>query len=119
MSFLTADEVRAVRIRDSKLVPIVGTARAIRVVNMAASSGPLIQDLQLEIAAGTKKQTDLFLFMLQASCADEKGDLLTEADARELYGTLTQDEILGLISVVSSTVKKVDVGNSAASPVAA
>ena len=135
MPFLNPDELRAVRLRNATKFPIPGTTRSLNVLQLGAARTQELAQIEGKLkaaqAAGPKEhaaaQRDLFLFMIEGGCADEKGDILTAEDAQQLYAALTLDEISSLANAITDSIKPKtavvapgtpDAGNSAGSTVA-
>ncbi len=90
MAFLTADEVRTVRLRGAKRLPIAGTSRALMLVKMSSANGLAMTKLQAT-ADSPDAQATLFRFLLTSSCTDEHGNLLSAEDAEQPVGDVLVD----------------------------
>ncbi len=128
MAFLSADEMRSIRLRGSIQVSIEGISKSIRVVKMSAA-----RQLEMVVKQGKLKATatasdgmdpagqrDLFLWMMESACTDDLGNPFTKEDASQLFELLQLGEITDLVEKISATIaSKVAPGNSKASPDAA
>lgn len=116
MSFLTAEQVKAVRLKDSKLIPIAGVeGKSIRLLRMSSSAALQMRELRTQIANGTKTDKDLFLLLLEQGCADETGTPLTGEDAQQLFEVLPIDELSKLVADITAAIPQADAGKAPAS----
>lgn len=116
MPFLTAEQVKAVRLKNSKVIPIEGLdGRSIRLLRLSSSAAFLMRELRKQIADGTKTDKDLFLALLEHGCADEEGTPLTAEDAQQLFEVLPVDEIKNLVTDISAAIPSEAPGKTPAS----
>lgn len=116
MPFLTEEQVRAVRLKGSETIKLERLEKSIRVVLVSGNKAFEIRELQSLTDAKTPKgQRAIFMFMLEAACADDEGNLFTHADAEQLFDVLSLEEVTQLVNKVSDTLG-IQVGKGKASP---
>lgn len=99
MSFLTAEEVKAIRLKGSELLPISGIEKKIRLCRLSGAAAIEFPILQAKIKAGEKTNRDLFLFLLSSSCTDESGDTkISTEDAAMIFDETPYAEVLEMIA---------------------
>jgi hypothetical protein len=98
MPFLTPEQVKAVRLNKSKVVPIEGTDKNLRLVRFSSSAAIEFSVIQADVAAGKTEQKELFLYMLEHGCTDEAGEPLSKEDAQQLLDLLPLDTFLGFMA---------------------
>ena len=104
MSFLTPEQIRAVRIKGSKIIKPEELDKEIRVIKMSSNSTLVAKDLQTEVNAGKKSQSDLMIYMMENALADLDGNKISHEDAALLFDLLGIDAIGKIISEISSLI---------------
>jgi hypothetical protein len=117
MSFISADQVRKVRLKGAKPLLIDGLDLKLFVIKLSSDATFEAGAMQDEVTAGTKKPRDVALLMLANGVADETGNPIGPAAALELLQLLPVEELNAFMGVVKNELGKVkgDPGNSAAS----
>lgn len=105
MAFMTPAEIKAVRLKDSKVVTVLG--KQVRVIQMASAAQMKSAELNQEILAGRKKTSDSFLFFLEHGLSNLEGDRFTAEDAAIIYELLPQPELISLVEEITALVGKV------------
>ena len=99
MPFLTQEQVRAVRLKGSTVVPVDRLGKGIRVALVSGSRAFQLRELQQAAA----KERDVFVFMLQAACVDDDGNPFAREDAEQIFDLLTMDELASIVSEVTKS----------------
>lgn len=102
MPFLSPEQIRAVRIKGSKLVAIEEIDRSLRVVRLASGAALEAEELQKAVRDGSRKRHELVLFMLEHALADEQGNMLSAQDARTLFDLLPMSVVSKLVNEVAT-----------------
>ncbi len=98
---LTPEQVLAVRLRNSKPFKLEELGLDLLIVKMSAAAAMDMQKLRAKVEAGTAELADLVRALLQASCADTKGQLLDKAAADQILGLMSIDAMNELVSAVN------------------
>lgn len=103
MALLTAEQVLAVRLRNSKPYKIDELDLELRIVKMSAAAAFEVEKLRVKLQAGAAEMSELILMMLMASCADTKGKLLDKPAAEQILGLMSLDAMNALVASVNPT----------------
>lgn len=103
MSFITAEQVRAVRMKGSKTVHLDELDKDILVVKMSSSKSLVAGDLSAEAKKGdSAKKAEFMVFMFEHGLADTSGVPLTHEDAVTLFDILPIETTMKLLSTIGS-----------------
>ena len=102
MAFITPEQVKAVRLKGSKLITLESIDRSVRVVKMASGRALESGELNAEVKSGKRRQSELMLFLLEHACADEAGNMLTHDDAATLFDILPMNELVTIVNEVNA-----------------
>lgn len=110
MAFLTAEQIRKVRIKGSTVLKFDALdGLELRVVKMSSGAQLATQDVQKEVAEGKKSQRDFLIFMLKNSCAKMDGELFTDEDANTVFDLLPLEDVTRVVNeaarLIGSSVK--------------
>lgn len=104
MAFMTPAEIKAVRLKGSKVVTIEALGKEVRIIKMASAAQMKSAELNEEVRAGRKKTTDTFLFLLEHGLSDLEGNPLTADDAKTIFELLPQSGLLSLVKEISTLI---------------
>lgn len=99
MPFLTPEQVRKVRLKDSVLIELPRLEKKLLVVKISAAKANAIADVR------DKGSAAYFMFTVEACCADESGELLTKEDAEQLFDLLSLEEVVDLMKRVTAVLE--------------
>lgn len=104
MAFLTPEQIRAVRIKGSKIVMLAGIEKEIRIIKMSSGKAIESQELQQEIRQGKKSQSDMIRFMFENTLAEIDGTPITQEDAVVLFNLLPVDGLSNLVLEINQLI---------------
>jgi hypothetical protein len=96
MSFLTADQKKAIRLEGSKVIELEGGIK-LRTAKPSGRSALKGGELSAAVEKGQKPQSELFAFLIQSACLTESGEPLTAEDVNDLLEVLSVDAVGNLI----------------------
>lgn len=101
MPLFTQEQIRNIRLKGSRLLAISAIDKAVRVVRMSSTRALEAGELQAAVKAGTRRQSELVVFMMTHAIADEAGNMLTPEDAATLCDLLPVGELTRIVDVVN------------------
>ena len=116
MPFLTEAEIKALRIRDSKVITIQSIQKEVRLIKVRAEAQNRSLELHEEIKAGKRPSTDAILFLFENGLAQLDGTPLTAEDARVIFSFLELDELTTLANTIGDNLRSHVKGKQSAEP---
>lgn len=104
MTFMSVEQVRAVRLKDAKKVHIASIDKTVHCVKMSARAALESQDIIKAVREGKLGQSRYVMFMLEHGLADERGDMLKSEDVSMLFDLIEMDEAAKLLSTLTELV---------------
>jgi hypothetical protein len=100
--FLSAEDLKAVRLKGSKVIELAGLSKKIRLTKLTGAAALELPKLQDKIKAGQADQIELFKFLLSKSCTDEAGEYrLTAEDAQVLVDELPYETVTSIVNQIT------------------
>jgi len=120
MALLSAEQVLAIRRRGAKTVRIEEADLEIMVVKMTAASSIEAARLRDAVQAGSVKNVEMMVHLLQAGCCDVAGKMFDKETATQLIEVLSLEALVALMNEITgaNTPKQgeAEAGKSGASP---
>ena len=104
MSFLSPEQVRAVRVKGSKIIKPDELEKEIRVIKMSSSATLAAKEIQEAVKNKTKSQSELMVFMMENALADLEGNRISHDDALQLFDLLSIEAIGKIVTEISSLI---------------
>lgn len=100
MAFMTPDAIKAVRIKDSKVITIERIGKEVRIIQMSAEAQDLSAALHEQINAGARPKRDAIIFMFEHALAELDGTPLTAEDAKLIFSLLDIPSVTALTNLI-------------------
>lgn len=101
MSFITPEQVRAIRMKGSNVVKLEELDKEIRVIKMSSGGALEAAEITELVKVGKKTNRDVLLFLISNACADLEGNLISYDDAVVLFNVLPMASLSKLIDEVN------------------
>jgi hypothetical protein len=102
--FLTAEQIRKVRLNGSKQVAIDGTDKPLRLIKLSGAAALEVGEIQKAVEKGERTRKEMFLFLLAHAFTDDSGEPLTAEDAEMLFDLLPIQTISNLVNQVTASI---------------